>query len=71
VETIGRVFVPNRNKRVCDAARILAERRREAHAMLALWEKSTNPGANDEMRHLRGARWESMPADCGRPVHGA
>ncbi len=50
----GQVHDANRDHRVSDAARFLHDRRREALAMIRLWEKSAKPWADDELTYWRG-----------------
>ena len=49
----GKVYHPEHDKRVHDAERFLRDREAEAVAMIALWGRSRNPYAADELSHWR------------------
>jgi hypothetical protein len=49
----GRVYDVNRDGQVSDAERFLDDRRRGTLAMIALWQRSRNPRAADELDYWR------------------
>jgi hypothetical protein len=48
-----RLKSPEDDRRVIDAERFIDQQRREAMAMIALWERSRKPYAAEELRYWR------------------
>ena len=56
-------YRPERDARVSDVTRFLRDRQNEAEAMIALWERSRNRQADDELKH-----WRKVLSDVERQI---